>query len=315
MGMTMTEHGQGQGRERARARTGNGWRRLLAAALTALVVLAGAAPGAADRERERDQKRERRGPGTQVVGGERAPAGQFRYMVSLQGRFDGTWQHNCGGSMLDAEWVLTAAHCVEFPTGVVEPSFYRAVVNTEDLREPARRHIRRVVEIVVPPDFDPTVLGDWDVALMRLARPVAAATLVELPPVGNPVFEAPGQTAIVTGWGSTRPTDGFIPGSGATRKLRYAGLQVISDADCIAAGGLYRDLDEALSLCTLYPKTDACQGDSGGPLVVRAADDPFRFVQIGIVSWGIGCAWPGQPGVWTQLSSPEIRGWLDTARD
>lgn len=42
------------------------------------------------------------------------------------------------------------------------------------------------------------------------------------------------------------------------------------------------------------------QGDSGGPLVTD------RRVQVGIVSWGDGCAYYGRPGVYTDLSHPDV---------
>jgi secreted trypsin-like serine protease len=75
----------------------------------------------------------------------------------------------------------------------------------------------------------------------------------------------------------------------------------VSDRAC---AGAYRAAGIRLvtkdSICAGKRGVDACQGDSGGPLVRR--DGSGRWVQIGIVSWGIGCARPEYPGVYTQVS-------------
>merc|ERR1712203_481565 len=56
---------------------------------------------------------------------------------------------------------------------------------------------------------------------------------------------------------------------------------------------------------------DACRGDGGGPLVCPKRDDPSRFVQVGIVAWGIGCGQAEVPGVYTAVA--EQACWIDWA--
>ncbi len=55
-------------------------------------------------------------------------------------------------------------------------------------------------------------------------------------------------------------------------------------------------------VCAGYRRriSGSCQGDSGGPLVVPGG--PSRWTQIGIVSWGVGCAQAEAYGVYTRVS-------------
>jgi secreted trypsin-like serine protease len=298
-------------------RSGTGVARLAALAL-ALLIVAGTAGWGAAAERAGT----RRGPDAQVVGGQKVPDGWYRFVVALEQRDGKTWDHQCGGSMIDADWVLTAAHCVVGSDGTVDRAAdWRAVIGVNDLKAAKKRHVRPVVEIRTPAGYNPKVLGTWDVALMRLAEPMAApvadgVTIVALPAPNDGQYERPGQALIVAGWGQTLANDGTRPPAADLRKMRYAPVQVIADAECLAAGELYADVDPALNLCTYFPGKDACYGDRGGPIFVRyqatPEDQTVRYLQVGIVSWGLGCGWPGNPGVWTRLSNPDIQAWIVT---
>ena len=164
-----------------------------------------------------------------------------------------------------------------------------------------------------------------DVAVMTLARPYPAAdavpgqTSVFLPEAGDTGLDRPGQDVIVTGWGSTVQQDGVLGlPQRASHRLRWAALQ-LTDGDACAAKYNGSDVvpgDPAIELCAAFPSKDACQGDSGGPLVVRDYDRATSTIfstQVGIVSSGRGCAWPGWPGVYTRLSAPPIRDFVACA--
>jgi secreted trypsin-like serine protease len=85
--------------------------------------------------------------------------------------------------------------------------------------------------------------------------------------------------------------------------LLKAKVPFVSDATCRAAGGIYADLIPAAEICAGLTQggVDTCQGDSGGPMFRR--DNNNAWIQVGIVSWGEGCARPGKPGVYTEVTA------------
>ena len=99
------------------------------------------------------------------------------------------------------------------------------------------------------------------------------------------------------GWGSTTEN-----GPQQT-VLRTALVPFVADAT--RARGVprrfVREVADDLCRQPRHGGVDACQGDSGGPLVRR--DSAGTYVEVGIVSWGYGCARAGYPGVYTQVSA------------
>jgi secreted trypsin-like serine protease len=82
-----------------------------------------------------------------------------------------------------------------------------------------------------------------------------------------------------------------------------ATVPFISDATCRAYGGLYSNLVAGEEICAGFASggVDTCQGDSGGPMFRR--DNAGAWIQVGIVSWGEGCARPNAPGVYSEVST------------
>ena len=99
--------------------------------------------------------------------------------------------------------------------------------------------------------------------------------------------------ALVTGWGRLK-SGGQLPDI-----LQEVNVTTMTNQQCRGKYGHSRITD--YMICAGDVGRDSCQGDSGGPLSVLGQDD--RYTQIGIVSWGEGCAEPGYPGVYTRLTS------------
>jgi secreted trypsin-like serine protease len=245
-------------------------------------------------------------PGVTIVGGRPVPdPNPYRYQVSI-GTYSpdsGAHSHFCGGSLIAASWVLTAAHCFFDNFGnPTQPAEVQVVVGLRDLNALTPALVHRVSRIVIYPLYDNAGVAH-DIALLALETPVNDPSMFV--PLASPTLDeslaTPGTPAIVSGWGSLvgyGPDEEVEPQFPAV--LYYVDLPLVSNAVCAAAG--QPGLSNA-QICAGLPEggVDACQGDSGGPLVV--SDGSGGFVQVGIVSYGVGCAAPGNYGVYTRVSA------------
>lgn len=237
------------------------------------------------------------GPGTtpgagtgampRVVGGQPAGPGQFPWMVRLS--------MGCGGAVLTPRVVLTAAHCV---THTGPDVGIEATIGRTRLSEPGGQTIRSDY-VLRSPRYGQTGTVDW--ALIELAQPTDAPPLGL---VGQGDLSAQYAGLTIMGWGATSE------GGPQSDELRFATVPFVDDATCARS---YRNqFKPQTELCAGYPQggADTCQGDSGGPMV---ADVAGRTVQVGIVSYGMGCARPGYPGVYAEVQSfsAEITSHLD----
>nr|CAH7756161.1 unnamed protein product [Callosobruchus chinensis] len=212
--------------------------------------------------------------GGRIVNGEITDIQTYPYQLSLQ--FLG--RHSCGASLIGDIWVLTAAHCVD---GV--PSFFLKVRGGSTLvgTDVANKYMhasynRRTV--------------DYDVAILQLSQPFTHEDVLPVPLADEYTKFAIGQVAIVTGWGVT------IENGQPSSRLRYVEVPILDQSTCVKSYGISKITERMLCAGYLEGGKDACQGDSGGPLVVSG-------VQVGIVSWGYGCARHGYPGIYTNVAA------------
>lgn len=136
---------------------------------------------------------------------------------------------------------------------------------------------------------------DSDVAIMKLAQPLKFSNDVQpirLAPAGYAV--ADGDTVVVSGWGA------LSSGGSSPSNLFEVGVPKVNQQVCINSYGSSSITNRML--CAGIGGKDSCQGDSGGPLT-------HNDLQVGIVSWGRGCALAGYPGVYARVSA--LREFID----
>jgi secreted trypsin-like serine protease len=210
-----------------------------------------------------------------VVGGTRAAQGEFPFMVRLS--------MGCGGALYSSQLVLTAAHCVG-RTGA--NTSITATLGVVDLQSPSRIRIRSNY-VLRAPGYNGNG-DDW--ALIRLASPVSGLSTLSI--ATSTTYN--NGTFTVAGWGANRE------GGSQQRYLLKAQVPFVSDTSCRQS---YPSLIPAEEICAGFTSggVDTCQGDSGGPMFRRDASN--AWIQVGIVSWGRGCARPNYPGVYTEVST------------
>lgn len=232
----------------------------------------------------------------------------------------------CGGSLIDARTVVTAAHCIyDNQTGAVSsPESVPVLVGRRDLNTGAGQLIN-VTRVVKHPSYPSSGGMNDDIAILHLASDVNVSFISPVGPgeealwgggSGKPLDESTG--AFIAGWGNTVSGQNSQPAV-----LRQATIPLASDADCggWSGGGLGSEFFPASMICGSILDTDGisgeantngvdtCQGDSGGPLIVGDGSGGYRLV--GLTSWGYDCAGTSY-GVYTRVDT--YRDWINANR-
>jgi secreted trypsin-like serine protease len=268
---------------------------VLAIALSVVLALAGPSSASPPAAREA------------IVGGQLAAAGTFPELAVIFHEGPGE-AFECTGTVVSANVVLTAAHCVEDPrTGDrYTASGYRVVTGTVDWTV-SPRQVLGVSNTVVYPSFN-RVDAAGDAALLVLSTPTTSPAIQLASRATDASFIAPGHHAVMAGWGET------LPGGPVPHELHWAGTTVQSTRYCEANTRLYVPSEELCTLDAPAHQAVACFGDSGGPLLGALASTG-EVVELGVASHLYTDCQPTSPVVYTRadLVSTWVHDWIDSA--
>ncbi|NWH39227.1 ACRO protein, partial [Chloropsis hardwickii] len=238
---------------------------------------------------------------TRIVGGTSAMEASWPWTVSIQHPWVPGLGHFCGGSLISADWVLTAAHCFDDLTNA---SLVYVVIGATQLTQPGPgAAVRSVKQVVLHPYYKPVDFSN-DIALMQLDHPVQCSPYIQLACVADPTLRVSElKNCWIAGWGSTTARSQDSPDHLQEAKVQLIDVQLCNSSDWYA-GKVHTH-----NLCAGYPQgtIDTCQGDSGGPLMCQDNNADYWWV-IGLTSFGTGCARAMRPGIY--ISTQHFYDWI-----
>lgn len=217
-----------------------------------------------------------------IVGGKEVDITERPFQVALL--YNGGQM--CGGAIVNADTIITAAHCSGYGTQGYS-------IRAGSTSKYSGGEVVNVKYIYIHPQYNSNTF-DNDVAVMKLERPLTFSDKIQPVQMAYKGMVIPdGNMVTVSGWGDLASGSGNYP-----ENLRAVDVPVVNQNACDRA---YAGIT-ARMICAGINGKDSCQGDSGGPLT-------YEGYHVGVVSFGYGCAFEGYPGVYSRTS--ELREFID----
>jgi hypothetical protein len=242
-----------------------------------------------------------------IVNGQTATECEWKWQVSLASGY-----HFCGGTLIDPNWVLTAAHCIDPYGSPFKIVLGHHSIYYDDSDSDAYQVEAEVEEVYSHGDYDEWTMQN-DIALVKLTEAVVLNECIGTACLLSG-YPAAGDECFITGWGTTSS------GGSTPTHMQEAKVTILStfpehdggggdECGVYYSGTITEDMLCANGVNSDGEVTDGCQGDSGGPLVCTS--DGTTYAIHGATSWGMGCADPEYPGLWSKVYVYVENGWID----
>ncbi|XP_073968843.1 uncharacterized protein isoform X2 [Rhodnius prolixus] len=225
--------------------------------------------------------------------------GEYPWQVAVLKKDPQESVYVCGGTLIDALHVLTAAHCIKSYTAYE----LRVRLGEWDVNHDVEffpYEERDVAKVQVHPEFYAGTLYN-DLAILRLERPASMNTSPHISPacLPDPHADFSGSRCWTTGWGK----DAFGDYGKYQNILKEVDVPVLSHHQCQSQLqqtrlGYEFKLHPGFICAGGEEGKDACKGDGGGPMV---CEKNGIWQIVGVVSWGVGCGQYGVPGVYVRV--------------
>jgi len=234
--------------------------------------------------------------GFRVVGGRLAKKGEFPWQAQVK-LFK---RHYCGATLIDDDWVVSAAHCFY---GIDKTSYEIILGNHNRVTMEGTEQVFSASKVIIHPSYRWGVMSN-DIALVKLNKKVQRNGFVNTACMPDKDENFEGQKCTISGWGKLED-GGQSPPALVAANVPIVPLDVCKDAYSKTHIGVVEDTNVCAG-----PKNggiDSCHGDSGGPLVCRKEGQSWKLV--GAVSWGMACGEKSYYGVYSSI--PAFRSWIE----